>query len=266
MSGSMEASLLARASLHATVLLLLGCRSEITGPEAWRSERRPATIEHYGTLQLSVPGVVREGQEFLVSVVTYGNGCVSQADTEVGVEETGASRRVEVAPYDWHLVDVPGELACTDELNSFEHTVVARLNGLGRATVAVKGTRKPGGTSIVIEREVQVDTISVNVVHRLAVAGRVTDSAGRPLENARIEIRPGPCLSTGKGTLTDALGDYRVVLLHSGHCAGGSISVKALRPWGTSFAEAFKNVSLPAFRPITEQLLEARADFQLVRI
>lgn len=115
--------------------------------------REPGVIEFYSeTARVELPGAVRAGEPFTVVVTTYGNGCVSPADTEVRVR----GRVAEVTPYDHDQARAPGGAACTDQLNVFPHRATVRFDTPGPARVRVHGRREPGSEAVTVERPVVV--------------------------------------------------------------------------------------------------------------
>lgn len=114
----------------ATLLLLLaGC--SFSG--------RPVigTILHYGEpVQITLPPSVGRGQPFIVSVVTYGGGCLKRGFVEIQSGSSGAT----VTPYDvdTSMPDVP----CTLELAEHRHTTHLRFDEPGRVFVRVVGLRR----------------------------------------------------------------------------------------------------------------------------
>lgn len=68
------------------------------------SERVFGTIEFYSDpVRVVVPSSVQQGQLFVVTVVTYGGGCIEKGETDVEVEALQA----EIRPYDLRHLACP---------------------------------------------------------------------------------------------------------------------------------------------------------------
>ncbi len=101
------------------------------------SERMFGTIEFYGeTAQVEVPISTKQGQPFVVIVVTYGGGCIEKGETKVEVE----ALRVEVRPYDYDATPVSG--SCNDNLRLHKHTATLRFEETGNAEVVFFGQKE----------------------------------------------------------------------------------------------------------------------------
>lgn len=122
-------------------------------PDGAVEERRIGTIAHYGDpVHVEVPASAARGESFVVKVRTYGGGCIAKGDTEVRSE--GLSARV--TPYDWEVVRLPANTACTADLRLYEHSATLRFDQPGTATVLVQGREKPSGHVLTIERKVVI--------------------------------------------------------------------------------------------------------------
>lgn len=108
-------------------------------------ERVVGTIAFHGDpVRLEVPSEVTRGQPFTVEVITYGDGCREQGETEVELE----GLRAEVTPYD-HQVTPPPGAACTLELNQHRHRATLRFEDTGTAEVVFHGREEDrGGTNM----------------------------------------------------------------------------------------------------------------------
>lgn len=127
-------------------LFLAGCGA-LTGPD---EERRVGVIDFFDQPTfVVVPDTVRAGEDFEVSVVTYGNGCVTSDTTEVQVSDQFA----QVVPYDIHR----GNTTCPDVLRTFDHKARVRFDQAGAAAVRVVGKRMPENAIILVERPVVVE-------------------------------------------------------------------------------------------------------------
>lgn len=130
------------------ILFLVGCGA-VVGPD---ERRRVGVIDFYDQPSvIVVPDTVRAGEDFQVSVRTYGGGCVSRDTTEVAV----AGRLAQVVPYDLHS----GQSACLDVLRSFDHQTAVRFDEPGDAEVRVVGRRVPENTIIAVVRPVVVEEL-----------------------------------------------------------------------------------------------------------
>lgn len=124
-----------------------------TSPDGVVSERRIGTIEHYGDpVRIEIPSSVQRGEGFTVKVRTYGGGCIGKGDTAVQVERRSAV----VTPYDWEVVKLPPNWACTMELRVYEHTATLRFEEAGTAEVTIRGRRKPSGEVLQIRKTLEV--------------------------------------------------------------------------------------------------------------
>lgn len=122
-------------------------------PDWSSAERRLGTIQHYSdSVRVTVPAEVDRAVEFVVEVVTYGNGCVRRGDT-VGLV---SARVAEVMPYDWALSPGPNGPECTEELKRFVHRALIAFDAPGEGVVRVRGLGEPGGEEILSEWTVRV--------------------------------------------------------------------------------------------------------------
>jgi len=97
---------------------------------------------------VDVPATAERGRPFSVSIRTYGNACRTAGNTGVRVDGLTA----DVTPYDYMVT----KAVCADVLLTFVHTATLRFDAAGLARVRVRGLGRPGGTEIVVEREVVV--------------------------------------------------------------------------------------------------------------
>lgn len=101
--------------------------------------------------QIVTPDTVNAGEEFTVSVSTYGNGCVEKGSTEYEVDGLDAT----ITPYDIEIRG--GTIACTDVLKELTHTATLQFAGAGIARVTVQGRQRPRGDPVTVERSVVVE-------------------------------------------------------------------------------------------------------------
>jgi hypothetical protein len=143
--------LLSRFAL-AWLVLLPSCDALTSG--SILRERQPAIISyHADTVAFTVPDTVDVGENFLVTVRSYGDGCVSQGDTQSFYTN---SQFADVVPFDVFVVQAAGNHVCTDILQIFPHVTVLSFNVSGTATVRVRGRTIPGDSVILRERAVYV--------------------------------------------------------------------------------------------------------------
>ena len=131
------------------VCVLLGSVSSCDDPTGPEEVRRLGVIDFYGDpIGITVPDTVSVGENFLVSVKTYGNGCVYEDATEVNT----AGLSADITPYDRHRVGVN----CPDLLREHDHTAVLSLQQPGTATISFHGLKSSGDLEISELREVVV--------------------------------------------------------------------------------------------------------------
>lgn len=99
---------------------------------------------------VELPQSVRIGERFTVAVTTYGGGCSSLGDTQVGV--TGL--QVDVRPFDYETITE--NAGCTRELRMHRHEASVWLEEVGTATVRVHGRRLPADEAVTITRTLTV--------------------------------------------------------------------------------------------------------------
>jgi hypothetical protein len=131
----------------------VGCHSS-TGPDI---SPDVGVIEHYGDGPaglIDAPAVVRAGQDFTVTVRTFGGGCVSAAGASVTYHRPPALDLAVVVPYD--NTRVPAGVACTSDLRRAPRDVTLRFTTPGAATIRVEGRREPGGGRAALEVPVTV--------------------------------------------------------------------------------------------------------------
>jgi hypothetical protein len=145
----------------AVVLVLAACAASPNGGPGGSevggsgpSERVFGTIAYYGEpAQVEVPGSVRQGQPFTMSVTTYGNSCVEKGETKVEVE----ALRAEVRPYDYDTSSFNGG-GCDMELRAHKHMVTLSFEETGTAEVVLYGLKEGAGgvTQTSVTRTVEV--------------------------------------------------------------------------------------------------------------
>lgn len=120
------------------------------------SERVFGTIEFYSDpVRVVVPSSVQQGQPFVVTVVTYGGGCIEKGETDVEVEALQA----EIRPYDYDISPaLPTNGGCTDELNLYEHTATLSFEETGTADIIFHGQKEDasGVTQTSVTRTLEV--------------------------------------------------------------------------------------------------------------
>jgi hypothetical protein len=106
-------------------------------------------IEFHGDpAVVGVPAEAEAGHPFVVTVRTYGDGCVGNGTTELDV----ADGWVVIRPYDYHRQRV----SCPDILGHFDHTATVRFDTPGTFEVVIEGRSLPSDEVIRVTREVQV--------------------------------------------------------------------------------------------------------------
>ena len=134
----------------------------LAGTAACSSSTGPGLADNVGVIGpaldraaevVTAPASVRAGNDFTVTVSTFGNGCVTAAGASVTYR--GAQQNVAViVPFDNY--GAPAELVCTDILNRPGRDVRLRFNTPGTATIRVEGRRGEDGGRAVIEVPVTV--------------------------------------------------------------------------------------------------------------
>lgn len=139
------------------VLVLVACAATPSGgsppPPNGPSERVLGTVEFYGDpVRVEVPRTAELEQPFVVTVTTYGGGCIEKGETEVKVE----ALRAEVRPYDYDTTPVNGD--CDDELRLHEHTTTLRFEEVGTAEIVFYGRKEnlSGVTQTSVTRTLEV--------------------------------------------------------------------------------------------------------------
>jgi hypothetical protein len=129
-----------------SALLLLAACSSVSAPD---ESRVVGAIAGYNAddPHVDAPTTADRGVPFPVVVRTYGGGCERADDTEVRVVGLTA----DVTPYDVTRL----QAVCTQQLKTFTHTALVRIDVAGAGHVRVHG-RGLGGEDILVERDVQV--------------------------------------------------------------------------------------------------------------
>ena len=123
-----------------SALFIGGC-SQQGGVTAPSPGLQPGILELYGeSPEIAIPDTVSRGQTLIVTVLTYGGGCVRRGPTDAHVEGLLAV----VEPYDTVLNGGRGGV-CTTELRQFSHQVTLRFEASGTARVRGVGRRVAGG-------------------------------------------------------------------------------------------------------------------------
>jgi len=105
---------------------------------------------------VSAPATVPAGQEFQITITTFGGGCERKGDEGVLLAENGAT----VMVYDFTTATRPG-VPCTAIYSRFTHTVTLRFTQPGEKLIQVWGRRTDpsaplAGVPLIIERRVTV--------------------------------------------------------------------------------------------------------------
>ena len=131
-------------------LSLLSCRASTELDPVL--ERRPGVISLGSAPSVTVSTEDAVGVAILLSVITWGGGCVRQGDTEAHVVGLTA----DVTPYDSVYVYLPPRMACTSDLRAYTHQTRISFATPGVATVRVNGRAEPGSSAITVERTIQI--------------------------------------------------------------------------------------------------------------
>ena len=138
-------------ALLASFVALGAC--SVLGLEEPETVRGAAILLHYGdTTTVTLPTSARVGVPVSIAVTSFGGGCITQGETEFTLRGLEA----EVRPYRYEAVRLPPNMACTDELRIFRHTVSLEFEESGDARVRVFGLRRPGDAPHVVERQLTV--------------------------------------------------------------------------------------------------------------
>lgn len=128
-----------------TLLLLYGLAGGI-GPAAPPPEALVPGIIHFGSDNtmpdvLSAPEIVRAGEEFKLTITTFGGGCDRQGQTSVMYSDQGAS----VMVYDITTATRP-DVSCIAVAKRLPHTIALRFEKPGVALIRVWGRRVTSDT------------------------------------------------------------------------------------------------------------------------
>ncbi len=112
--------------------------------------RQVGVIAFYGDpVMIAVyPDTVVAGRPFVVSVRSYGNGCISKDKTEIEADNLF----VDITPYDVHS----GASVCSDILNQIDHVANLSFAKAGTALIRFHGKQLPADLPITETREVVV--------------------------------------------------------------------------------------------------------------
>jgi hypothetical protein len=145
---------LTAGSASATCTYSLGATSP---PPPAQAQRVPGILNFRGTQEaITAPATVGVGQEFQVTIATFGDGCVEKGDEGVILSDTGAS----IFVYDLTTATQPG-VVCTTILKRLQHTVTLRFTQPGEKVIRVWGRQEgadtpPLGVPVVFEVRVLV--------------------------------------------------------------------------------------------------------------
>lgn len=118
--------------LSLVALVQLACRNP--AERRWAVRRGTIVLNVVGPT-VTLPTQFVAGQAAPITVYTYGGGCVAPAYTNSRV--SGAIAVVE--PFDSVLVQLPPNVACTNELNAFPHSVSLIFPRAGAGTIRIVG-------------------------------------------------------------------------------------------------------------------------------
>lgn len=140
-----------RASLTCTALALhAGC----TPPRSAAADdalRVVGVIKYSETSHpVSVPDTVLAGVDFMVGLITYGNGCVTAGETIFLVSGDTA----EITPYDYDRTRTSD--FCMQAQRYLAHTATLKFHRAGQATVQVRGRHSPPDTLVTLRYTVRV--------------------------------------------------------------------------------------------------------------
>lgn len=144
---------LAAGSAAATCSYSVGAPS----PPPPQTARVPGLLNLQGAQDpIVAPATVRVGEEFLVTITTFGDGCVEKGDEGVIVRDNGAA----IFIYDDTTATQP-DVVCTTIFKELRHTVTLRFNQPGEKVIQIWGRQAeadapPGGTPLVLEQHVLV--------------------------------------------------------------------------------------------------------------
>jgi hypothetical protein len=126
-----------------------------------RSEREQLVLGNISGDQKDVvdaPATVRAGEDFKVTINTFGSGCEREGDTGVIISESSAT----VMVYDFTSATHPGVI-CAMIAKRMPHVVTLRFTKPGEATIRIWGRRfdkdapPPEGAPAVLEHRVTVE-------------------------------------------------------------------------------------------------------------
>ena len=111
-------------------------------------------VEHFGDRSnvVSHPAEVQRALDVVVTVRTFGGGCVSAAGTGIRYHGNTAV----IVPYDNEGSRVGDNVNCPDLLTRLTHTVTLRFPREGIATIRVEGRTAPEGRWTTIESTLNV--------------------------------------------------------------------------------------------------------------
>ena len=167
---------------------------------------------------VTAPAAVQAGQEFQVTITTFGGGCERAGDTGLILAENGAN----VMVYDFTTATRP-DVACTMVLKRLPHTVTLRFDRPGEALIRIWGRRigadaPPAGVPVVLD-------------HRVMVT---------PVGAAQVPGGVAPVVSAAQLTVTETgIGPVRV----------GMTVAEAMRAWGGDFRATNTNAPCYYLRP-----------------
>ena len=112
----------------------------------------PARLEYFGDpARISVPSSAAVGEPFVISIETYGSGCIKPGPTPVKL----LGGRLEVRPLD----EFPApDATCSQDLRLNDHSVTYSVDTAMTLEVAVRGVRvsEKGVEDLILTREVVV--------------------------------------------------------------------------------------------------------------
>lgn len=129
--------------------LLIGCADELTSPVDPPSGMRPGVVAFYGdSAHVTLPRQVAVGSAAVITVLTWGDGCLRKGRTDVTI----SGRHVTIRPFD--LITAPTQGLCPSILRAVEHRAEVVFAEGGVWNVTVYGVKVPGDEPIGVQREI----------------------------------------------------------------------------------------------------------------
>jgi hypothetical protein len=129
---------------------VLACTQAATEPVV---ELRRGVLEFHGDPpHVQAPATASLGTPVIVTVRTYGGGCIKAGPTSAAVQGLVAV----IEPFDSVVTRLPPNWACTQELRLLSHVTTLQFADRGTATIRILGRREPGDSPLSIERTIVV--------------------------------------------------------------------------------------------------------------